>query len=170
VSLEQLWAGWRHEYVASASAAERNATDDECVFCRIAASGDPSSDNGVVWRGERVLAVLNAYPYASGHLLVAPLRHLASLAELTTQESGDLWEVTRAAAAAIGTAYDPDGLNVGANLGRAAGAGIPRHLHLHVLPRWSGDTNFMTAVAGVRVMPESLPESWRKLHEAWPPG
>jgi len=170
VSLEQLWAGWRHEYVTAAGAAERAGTDEECVFCRIAASGEPSADNGVVWRGGLSLAVLNAYPYASGHLLVTPVRHVMTLAELTLAESGDLWETTRAAAAALGAAYDPDGLNIGANLGRAAGAGIPRHLHLHVLPRWTGDTNFMTAVAGVRVIPESLPESWRSLHDAWPAG
>lgn len=170
MSLEQLWAGWRHEYVASATGAERAGTDDECVFCRIAASGDPSAENGVVWRGGLTLAVLNAYPYASGHMLVTPLRHVSELAELTPAESVDLWETTVAAAAALATAYDPDGLNVGANLGHAAGAGIPRHLHLHVLPRWSGDTNFMTSVAGVRVIPESLPESWRQLHDAWPSG
>jgi ATP adenylyltransferase len=170
MSLDQLWAGWRHDYVTEAGAAERRGTDDDCVFCRLAASGEPSEENGVVWRGGLTFVVLNAYPYASGHLLVAPGRHLSSLAELTTAESTDLWEATRTAAAAIGTAYDPDGLNMGANLGRAAGAGIPRHLHLHVLPRWSGDTNFMTAVAGVRVLPESLPRSWQRLHDAWPPG
>jgi ATP adenylyltransferase len=170
MSLDQLWAGWRHDYVTAAGAAERRGSDDDCVFCRIAASGDPSADNGVVWRGELTFAVLNAYPYASGHLLVAPVRHLSSLDELTAAESPDLWETTRTAAAAIDSAYDPDGLNIGANLGRAAGAGIPRHLHLHVLPRWSGDTNFMTAVAGVRVLPESLPRSWQRLHDAWPIG
>jgi ATP adenylyltransferase len=168
VTLEQLWAGWRHEYVARAGAAEKAGTDDACVFCRIVDSGPPSADNGVVWRGPLTLAVLNAYPYASGHLLVIPLRHVSTLEDMSPEESADLWETTRRAAAALAAAYDPDGLNVGANLGRAAGAGIPRHLHLHVLPRWSGDTNFMTTVAGVRVMPESLPESWRQLHAAWP--
>jgi ATP adenylyltransferase len=169
VSLEQLWAGWRHEYVAAAGAAARAGTTDEvCVFCRIAASGDPSPDNGVVWRGPLTLAVLNAYPYASGHLLVAPVRHLSSLAELTPAESADLWETTRSAAAALVAAYDPDGSNIGANLGRAAGAGIPGHLHMHVVPRWAGDTNFMTTVAGVRVIPQSLTESWQILHKAWP--
>jgi diadenosine tetraphosphate (Ap4A) HIT family hydrolase len=170
VSLEQLWAGWRHDYVTAAGAAEKAGTDEACVFCRIASSGEPSADNGVVWRGELTVAVLNAYPYASGHLLVAPVRHLSALDELTPAESADLWETTRRAADAIGRGYDPDGLNIGANLGRAAGAGIPRHLHLHVLPRWSGDTNFMTAVAGIRVIPESLPQSWRSIHEAWPRG
>ena len=165
--LEQLWAGWRHEYVTSATAADRTGGDGGCVFCRIAESGPPSEDNCVVWRGELTFAVMNAYPYASGHLLVMPVRHVSALEDLTPEESSDLWEVTRRAAAAIALAYDPDGLNMGANLGRAAGAGIPDHLHLHVLPRWSGDTNFMTSVAGVRIMPESLTVGWERLHKAW---
>lgn len=169
MSLEQLWAGWRHAYVASA-AAERPGEDGECVFCRIVASGAPGPDNGVVWRDELTVCVLNAYPYTSGHVLVAPARHVPSLADLTASESSGLWETTRAAVAALGSAYRPDGVNLGANLGRAAGAGIPGHLHLHALPRWSGDTNFMTAVSAVRVIPESLPDSWRLLHDAWPSG
>ena len=136
---------------------------------RIAASGPPSVDNLVVWRSDLSFAVLNAYPYASGHLLVMPLRHVAELDELSPEESADLWCGTRLAVSAITDAYDPDGINMGANLGRAAGAGIPGHLHLHVLPRWSGDTNFMTTVAGVRVMPESLTVGWERLHGAWPP-
>jgi diadenosine tetraphosphate (Ap4A) HIT family hydrolase len=170
VTLEQLWAGWRHEYVAAAGAAERAGDDGACVFCRIAASGPPSAENGVVWRDDLTFAVLNAYPYASGHLLVTPVRHVTSLTDLTASESSGLWSATTAATVALGAAYDPDGLNVGANLGRAAGAGIPRHVHLHVLPRWSGDTNFMTTVAGVRVIPESLPVTWQVIHDAWPAG
>jgi len=166
--LEQLWAGWRHEYVSGATAAERAGEDGGCVFCRLAQSGPPSADNGVVWRGERTFAVLNAYPYASGHLLVLPTRHEEDLGALDAEESVELWRTVTSAVAALGAAYDPDGMNLGANLGRAAGAGIPRHLHLHVLPRWSGDTNFMTTVAGVRVMPESLGVAWEKLHAAWP--
>ncbi|HLX87318.1 MAG TPA: HIT domain-containing protein [Acidimicrobiales bacterium] len=168
MALEHLWAGWRHEYVVAATAEERENLDAGCVFCALAESGAPSADNGVVWRGELTFAVVNAYPYASGHLLVLPLRHLSDLTELTAAENAELWASTQAAIGAITTAYDPDGLNMGANLGRAAGAGIPKHVHLHVLPRWSGDTNFMTAVAGVRVMPEPLRETWRRLHEAWP--
>ena len=168
--LEQLWAGWRHEYVRSATEEERRGTDGACVLCRLAASGPPAPGNGVVWRGPETFAVLNAYPYASGHLLVLPVRHVGELDELTGSESSELWAATRAAAGAITAAYAPDGLNIGANLGRAAGAGIPRHLHLHVLPRWSGDTNFMTSVAGLRVMPESLEVAWHRLTEAWPRG
>ncbi|MDA8267257.1 MAG: HIT domain-containing protein [Actinomycetota bacterium] len=176
MSLEHLWAGWRHEYVSGATEAERTAGEpgargsDGCVFCRLAASGEPSEENGVVWRGKTVYVVLNAYPYASGHLLVMPLRHLGDLGDLTDEESAELWAATRTAAAALTAAYGPDGLNLGANLGRAAGAGIPAHLHLHVLPRWGGDTNFMTSVGGVRVMPEALPQSWRRVTAAWPAG
>jgi ATP adenylyltransferase len=172
MALEQLWAGWRHDYVTAATDQERTGDDGAvdgagCVFCRIAASGPPAVDNGIVSRGKRTFAVLNAYPYASGHLLVLPLRHVADLSELTEDESTELWATGRRAVAALEAAYRPDGINLGANLGRAAGAGIPRHLHLHVLPRWSGDTNFMTSVAGVRVMPETLQVAWEKLHAAW---
>ncbi|HLN05231.1 MAG TPA: HIT domain-containing protein [Acidimicrobiales bacterium] len=166
MTLEHLWAGWRREYVASVvDAGERD--DESCVFCRILALGEPDATNGIVWRDELTFAVLNAYPYASGHLLVMPVRHVSDLKDLTAGEGAGLWKATLAAVAAINSAYNPDGINMGANLGRAAGAGIPRHVHLHVLPRWAGDTNFMTSVAGLRVMPESLPESWRRLHEAW---
>jgi ATP adenylyltransferase len=168
MSLEHLWAGWRHPYVERASDAARHGTDDECVFCRLAAAGPPSEDNGVVWRGELTFAALNAYPYASGHLLVMPIRHVPALEDLTEAESAELWRSTRQAVAAITTAYDPDALNMGANLGRAAGAGIPGHVHLHVVPRWSGDTNFMTSVAGVRVLSEWLSDAWRRLNPAWP--
>lgn len=169
MGLEQIWAGWRREYVTSVVDAGLEHTGDEtCVFCRILELGEPDADNGIVWRDELSFAVLNAYPYASGHLLVMPVRHVSELADLTADESAGLWRATLSSVAAINSAYGPDGINMGANLGRAAGAGIPRHVHLHVLPRWVGDTNFMTSVAGVRVMPESLPESWRRLHEAWP--
>jgi ATP adenylyltransferase len=111
---------------------------------------------------------MNAYPYASGHVLVLPLRHVGPMAELTAGESAELWSATQDSVTAIEKAFDPDGLNMGANLGRAAGAGLPGHLHLHVLPRWSGDTNFMTSVAETRVLPETLQLSWKRLTDAWP--
>jgi diadenosine tetraphosphate (Ap4A) HIT family hydrolase len=171
MSLEHLWAGWRRDYIVEATARERSGTmhdETSCVFCRLAESGPPSEDNLVVWRGELTYVVLNAYPYASGHVLVLPLRHVASLAGLSEAESSELWWATRQSVTAIEVAYQPDGLNMGANLGRAAGAGMPSHLHLHVLPRWSGDTNFMTSVAETRVMPETLQLSWKRLADAWP--
>jgi ATP adenylyltransferase len=168
VTLQQLWAGWRIQYVESATEAERQGDDDGCVFCRLAASGPPSADNGIVAGDELTFTVLNLYPYASGHLLVVPRRHLATLDELTDDESSALWAATRGAVAGVEAAFEPDGVNVGANLGRAAGAGIPRHLHLHVVPRWSGDTNFMTSVAGVRVLPQTLEDTWKALRARWP--
>lgn len=165
--LEQLWAGWRQDYVVGSTEHEPSGADT-CVFCRIAMSGPPSSHNGIVYRSESAFAVLNAYPYASGHLLILPIRHVEMLANLTEREGVELWEMTRAATSALEAAYQPEGINLGANLGRAAGAGIPRHLHVHAVPRWAGDTNFMTSVAGVRVLPESLDVTWAKLHQAWP--
>jgi diadenosine tetraphosphate (Ap4A) HIT family hydrolase len=173
VSIQHLWAGWRRDYIVEATARERAggiASDESsCVFCRIATSGPPSEDNLVVWRGALTFVVMNAYPYASGHVLVLPLRHVEPLTELTDAESAELWWATQRAVSAIESAYEPDGLNMGANLGRAAGAGIPSHVHLHVLPRWSGDTNFMTSVAETRVMPETLQLSWKRLTDAWTP-
>jgi len=176
VSLEHLWAGWRSEYVIGPTtgvSAEEAPSDggvrgDPCVFCRIAASGPPSADNGVLWVGDLTFAVLNAYPYASGHLMVLPFRHVGSLGEITDEEGAEMWSTLRLGVAALDAAYGPEGINLGANLGQAAGAGIPRHLHLHAVPRWFGDTNFMTAVAGARVLPEALSVSWHRLVEAWP--
>ncbi len=178
MSLEHLWAGWRGEYVTAVGAAEAGPAggadsplvDDpaHCVFCRIAAGGPPSADNGVVWVGEESYVVLNAYPYASGHLMVLPLRHVGTLADLTDGEGSEMWAVLIRAVSALEAALGPDGINLGANLGRAAGAGIPRHVHLHAVPRWHGDTNFMTAVAGTRVLPETLAVTWERLRGAWP--
>ncbi len=141
--------------------------DRQCVFCRIAESGPPSAQNGVVWRGEYCLAVLNLYPYASGHLLIVPLRHESDLSNLTDKESHELWETTRKALTALKLGFQPEGFNLGANLGRTAGAGIPDHLHIHVVPRWGGDTNFMTTTAGVRVIPQSMSDSWKVINEDW---
>jgi ATP adenylyltransferase len=181
MSLDHLWAGWRASYVSSVADGPSPAAPREgdaagtpaedpghCVFCAIIASPASDRERQVVHSGERAVVMLNAYPYASGHLLVMPRRHLADLSALSGEESTDLWAATQAAVAAVEAAYQPDGMNIGANLGRAAGAGLPRHLHLHVLPRWLGDTNFMTTVASTRVLPEALDQSWAKLHDTWP--
>jgi ATP adenylyltransferase len=123
--------------------------------------------SGVVDRDATSFVVLNAFPYGSGHVLVLPRRHVAGIDELDESESAGLWGATTRALRAVALAYRPDGANLGANLGRAAGAGIPGHLHLHVLPRWGGDTNFMTSVAETRVLPESLAVSFAKLRAAY---
>lgn len=166
--LERLWAGWRAQYVEGVS--EPKAGPDGCVFCAILASRLPDEKTYIVWRhhGDKVIAILNAYPYGSGHLMVLPVRHRPSPEELAPEEGAALWEGVTQAVTALRAAYRPDGLNIGANLGRAAGAGIPGHFHVHVLPRWSGDTNFMTAVAETRVLPESLDASFTKITDAWP--
>jgi diadenosine tetraphosphate (Ap4A) HIT family hydrolase len=179
-----MWAGWRSAYVAgvtaettgapATAASDRSSSpstdgdDGPCVFCRIASAGPPSVDNGVLWVGRTVLVVLNAYPYASGHLMAVPLRHVGGLGDLTDEEAGELWSAVRTGVAALEAAYRPEGVNLGANLGEAAGAGIPKHLHLHAVPRWRGDTNFMTTVADTRVLPETLASSWERLRAAWP--
>ena len=164
MTIERLWAGWRGEYVGSAE----GHAGDECVFCRILGSGEPDEATYILWRGRTSVAILNAYPYTSGHLMIMPIRHVADLEALDEDEGAELWGALTAAITAIKAAYGPGGLNVGANLGRAGGAGIPGHLHLHCLPRWNGDTNFMTSVAEVRVLPEALPATWSRLRAAWP--
>jgi ATP adenylyltransferase len=163
VTLDHLWAGWRSSYVGSSG----QAVDAACVFCSVIETAGTDEDRQVVWADEEMVALLNAYPYSSGHLLVMPRRHVRDLEELSTVEAAGLWQAVHRAAAALKVAYKPDGLNLGVNLGRAAGAGIPSHLHVHVVPRWLGDTNFMTAVAGVRVLPETLASTWQRVRAAW---
>jgi diadenosine tetraphosphate (Ap4A) HIT family hydrolase len=170
MGFEQLWAGWRSEYISQVSEAPSSGPRPDCVFDAILSSGLPDRDTHLLWRsaGDLVVALLNAYPYTTGHLMVMPTRHVAELEALTGEESAALWAGVSAAVRAIKAAYSPDGLNMGANLGAAAGAGVPGHFHVHVLPRWRGDTNFMTAVAGVRVLPEALDVTDARLRAAWP--
>jgi len=169
--IDHLWAGWRSAYleaVTSGGVSGGGSDGDGSLFERILTSGLPDEEAYVVHRGPLCSSLLNAYPYTSGHLLVLPNRPVAHLEDLTDDEHAALWAEVRDAVAAIKAAYACDGVNVGMNLGRAAGAGVPDHLHAHVLPRWSGDTNFMTTVAETRVLPEPLGVSWRKLRDAWP--
>jgi ATP adenylyltransferase len=165
VALERFSAAWREEYVTSVDAGSNASDEHGCVFCRLAEEPVDES-TGVLVRSELNFVVLNAFPYGSGHLLVVPRRHVASLPDLTNAEYVDYFLMLRTAVVAIEKAYGPDGLNVGMNLGLAAGAGIPQHLHGHVLPRWSGDTNFMTTIGETRVLPESLASTWQKVHSA----
>jgi ATP adenylyltransferase len=157
--VDRLWAPWRLEYVQHAD------ETDGCVFCR-AAEGD-DEEQLVVHRGERVFVLLNRFPYASGHLMVAPYRHGAGFGDLDEAEAQEVHRLGAAGMAALTAVYRPDGFNLGWNVGRIAGAGIVDHAHMHVVPRWSGDTNFMPVLADVRVIPEHLVESRRRLAEAW---
>jgi ATP adenylyltransferase len=172
MSLERLWAAWRSEYVQAhgAGTADAVSTVGGSVFSRILASGLPDEELGIVHRGALAFAILNRFPYGSGHLLVMPFREVAELAALHDDEHAELWSTVRDAVAAVTAAYAPHGVNLGANLGEAAGAGVPGHLHIHVLPRWHADSNFMTSIAETRVLPEALASSWAKLTAAWPAG
>lgn len=158
--MERLWAPWRLEYVQSADEQEG------CVFCR-AAEGD-DEEQLVVRRGERAFVLLNKFPYASGHLLVAPYRHGAGFGDLDDAEALEVHRLGAQGMDVLASVYGPEGYNVGWNLGRVAGAGIPDHAHMHVVPRWAGDTSFMPVLADVRVLPEHLAASRRKLADAWP--
>ena len=155
-----LWAPWRLEYVQQA---------DElpgCLFC--AADAGDDEELLVVRRGERAFVLLNKFPYSSGHLMVAPRRHVGDLAAFAEDEALEIHKLATAALAALAATYRPDGFNLGWNLGRVAGAGVVDHVHLHVVPRWAGDTNFMPVLADVKVLPEHLVETRKKLAAAWP--
>jgi ATP adenylyltransferase len=155
-----LWAPWRLEYVGSADEQEG------CVFC-LAAAGD-DEEGLVVKRGEHGFVLLNKFPYASGHLMIAGYRHVGDLGDLEDNEVLEIHRLASQGLGALAQTYSPQGYNLGWNLGRIAGAGIVDHVHLHVVPRWAGDTNFMPVLADVKVLPEHLAETRRKLAAAWP--
>jgi len=165
-AMDRMWAGWRSTYAAAVG--NGALAGEGSIFRGILGSGLPDDETHIVWRGETVFAILNAFPYTSGHLLLMPYREVPDLEQLDDTESAELWSAVRAAVVAIKAAYRPHGVNVGLNLGEAAGAGIPTHLHVHVLPRWNADSNFMTSIAETRVLPEPLDETWAKLRDAWP--
>ena len=157
---KQLWAPWRLEYIQSAD------EQDGCFLCTAAEGGD-DEELLVVHRGERAFAILNRFPYASGHLMVAPRRHTADLSSFPAAEHADLAETLRRALASLAAALHPEGFNLGMNLGACAGAGVRDHLHWHIVPRWAGDTNFMPVVGDVRVMPEHLLATYGRLKPAF---
>jgi len=158
--VKQLWAPWRLEYIKSAD------EDSGCVFCA-AVEGD-DEERLVIRRGTRGIVLLNKFPYTSGHFMVAPVRHVAEFGELEGDEVLELHRLASAGMGALAETYAPQGYNVGWNLGRIAGAGVVDHVHLHVVPRWAGDTNFMPVLADVKVVPEHLEETRRRLVEVWP--
>jgi len=158
--MDRLWSPWRYHYVSTVS------PGDECIFCAKARE-DRDEENLILMRGRLNYALLNLFPYTTGHLMITPYRHVAQLEDLTDEESFELFEMTRQAVRCLRSVYRPQGFNLGMNLGECAGAGIAGHLHMHVLPRWTGDANFMTTIAETRVMPEDLRETWRKLSAAF---
>ena len=153
--MDRLWSPWRLAYVTAAQ-----HPPIACIFCHAAASAEADL---VLLRGQHCFVILNLYPYNNGHLMVAPNRHINTLTSLVPEEQAELMVMARWAEMALTEAYHPQGINVGINLGKAAGAGIEDHLHVHLVPRWAGDTNFMTAVADTRVLPEALEQTAARL-------
>ena len=156
--MKQIWAPWRLEYI-------QGAKQEGCIFCEAAGRDDRAAR--VVARGRRSFVIMNLFPYNSGHVMVVPLRHRSRLAELEDEELLDLMRYTDLSIRAQERAFRPEGWNVGMNLGRAAGAGIDDHLHIHVVPRWVGDTNFMPVLGDVKVIPEHLDTSYQRLADAF---
>ncbi len=166
--LERIWSGWRAAYVGSSSPSAADGGSEASPFTQLLASGEPDEVTHIVHRGVHVFAIMNLFPYSSGHLLVVPYREVPDLSDLTTDETVDLWSTVTDGVAAVRGAYSPPGMNVGLNLGRPAGGSIPSHLHAHVVPRWTGDSNFMSSIANTQTLPEALDASTARIRAAWP--
>ena len=158
--MDYLWTPWRYRYITT------SAEPGECVFCAAARNPDDSV-TFVVHRAAFNYVILNRFPYTSGHLMVVPYRHVPSLEDLDEETTFEMMRLVRAGVSHLKTIYRPDGLNLGMNLGTSAGAGIAGHVHFHVLPRWTGDTNFMTVVGATRVLPATLEERWERVRAAF---
>lgn len=158
--MDRLWSPWRFRYVTKAP------SDASCIFC-IKPAEQRDEENFIVFRGTHNYVLLNLYPYTNGHLMVAPYAHIAALEDLPAEAATEMMALTQRAVRVLKAAYQPHGLNAGFNLGECAGAGVAGHLHMHVLPRWIGDANFMTVIAETRVMPEDIHETWRKVRDGF---
>lgn len=159
--MQRLWSPWRSKYIASGVDSQAQG----CVFCSIAADPDADASNFVLHRGEHAFVVLNLYPYITGHLMIVPYLHTSEFDSVPKEITDEMMDLAKRSQTALRDVYSPSGFNLGMNLGSAAGAGIADHIHIHVLPRWSGDTNFMTTVGESRVIPEALDVTYSKLLE-----
>ncbi len=158
--MDHLWSPWRMKYM------QQHEQPTGCVFCMAAQRAD-SSENLVVKRGLHAFAILNRYPYTSGHLMVVPFPHVSTIEDLDSAARAEIMELVNQSLGVLRAVYHPEAFNVGANIGAAAGAGIASHVHVHVVPRWGGDTNFMTTIGNARIIPEDLEETHRRMHEQW---
>ena len=159
--MDFIWTPWRYSYVTSAS--DDDGSRRTCPFCRILESGSSDRDSLIVHRGETNVVLLNRYPYTSGHMMVVPHAHVASLAKVSASSADEMMRLTRRLEAILRQLYRPDGINLGMNIGRAAGAGVSGHIHMHALPRWTGDTSFATVIGETRLLPESLTDTWERV-------
>lgn len=158
--MKHLWAAWRMKYISKSDA------EPGCVFCNAQAKAD-NDKNLIVARGAGAFVILNKFPYTSGHVMVVPFQHADSLELLDPPTRAEMMELVARATTVLREVYKPQGFNIGINIGSAAGAGVPGHIHIHIVPRWGGDTNFMSTVGGVRVLPEELEDSYRRIKEGW---
>jgi ATP adenylyltransferase len=158
--MDRLWSPWRYQYISQA------ASNETCIFCEKARQ-DCDAENFILYRGLHNFALLNLFPYTSGHLMIAPYQHVGFLSELAPEVAAEMMRLAQRAELLLRERYRAHGINLGMNLGAAAGAGVAGHVHLHVLPRWTGDANFMTTVGETRVLPEELPVTWAKLRTGW---
>lgn len=163
--LERIWNGWRADYVVHGQGAQKKS--DKSVFTQILNSGMSDEQCYIVHRGEKVFAIMNAFPYTSGHLLVVPYREVAELEDLSHDETSELWATVTTGVKVLKSVYKPEAMNVGINLGAAAGGSIAQHLHVHIVGRWGGDTNFMVATANTKILPEALDVSADRIRKAW---
>jgi len=158
--MDYIWTPWRMKYI------EENREDQGCVFCQ-AAEREDGVDNLIFHRGENVFMILNRYPYTNGHIMCVPFAHVGKLDDLNAEVRAELMEKATKAITVLRSVYKPEGFNVGMNLGQIAGAGIADHLHVHIVPRWSGDTSFMSTLGNTRVLPGSLEETYARVQDAW---
>ncbi len=158
-TLNHLWSPWRMTYI-------QNDKEEGCVFCDALGQID-GAKNLVVYRGQMAFVILNRYPYTSGHLMIVPYKHTASLLELTSETLSELMVLATKSIQMLSGEYHPQGYNLGMNLGEVAGAGIVEHIHMHIVPRWGGDTNFMSTTAATRVLPEALEDTYLRIVKAW---
>lgn len=158
--MDRLWSPWRYQYVSRAT------PGDACIFCQKPAE-QKDRENYILYRGEHAFVLLNLFPYTSGHLMIAPYRHVARMGEADEEALIEMIKLTAQAERALTEVYRPQGLNIGMNLGECAGAGIAGHIHIHALPRWTGDANFMTTVGETRVLPEDLDSTYERLLPAF---
>ena len=158
--MNHIWSPWRMKYI------EKTEKETGCVFCNALAKTN-DADSLIAFRGERAFVILNLYPYASGHLMVVPFEHIATLEELEPATRAEMMELTSQCTTVLRKIYQPQAFNVGANIGEAAGAGVPGHVHIHIVPRWGADTNFITVLGETRVLPESLEDTYKRVHEGF---
>lgn len=161
--VDRLWTPWRYQYITGASGEKSEREDPGCIFCALCQDESRDDSTFILHRARFNYVVLNIYPYTSGHLLIVPYQHTADLDAATRDTTDELMELAKESQTVLRAAYQPQGFNLGMNLGRAAGAGVAGHIHLHVMPRWAGDANFMTTVGETRVLPEDLPTTYERL-------